>query len=239
MSNINIVSKFLFVHVPKTGGTSMTLSPWNKTNNLGYEGHITLQDFKDLDINIEKYFKWAFVRNPWDRLVSGYDSEVFLKDIFPTFKEYVKFAYDNKNIFKIKTYRWLKHHDNHGTEHLFKDKNLKIEPWKVPVVFLFPQSSFLTVDEKMQLDFIGRFEQLHQDWEKICNVAKQQAPPMYRLLYMNESNMLLHNMRNRKTDSYYHHSKMKEPYQTYYDADMVKMVEDLYEDDIVNFNYKF
>ena len=55
---------FVFVHVPKTAGMSMYAA-------LGVDrgfGHLRLSDHHDVD----GLFSFAFVRNPWDRLVSVY-----------------------------------------------------------------------------------------------------------------------------------------------------------------------
>jgi len=72
--------KFAFVHIPKTGGTSITLMlkpylgsgpthgrGWQKAYHK-YELHSPLMPFNHMG----NYFKFAFVRNPWDWLVSLY-----------------------------------------------------------------------------------------------------------------------------------------------------------------------
>lgn len=62
--------KAIFIHVPKTGGTSIKEALFN--SKCG--GHLTLDSYA-LIMSAEKlssYFKFCFVRNPWDRLVSSY-----------------------------------------------------------------------------------------------------------------------------------------------------------------------
>ena len=71
-----IVSKshrFVFAHVPKTGGIAMraALAPY-EDESLRLPAHDTLGDLAASHPETRGYFKFAFVRNPWDRLVSFY-----------------------------------------------------------------------------------------------------------------------------------------------------------------------
>jgi hypothetical protein len=64
----------IFVHIPKTAGVSICRSLFG--NLAG--GHTTIHTYQMIfDKNeFDNYFKFTFVRNPWDRLVSAYN---FLK----------------------------------------------------------------------------------------------------------------------------------------------------------------
>jgi hypothetical protein len=91
--------KFLFVHIPKTGGTSVEkalgitepenfcfyswdkgqfdflkkYSPLSSSNKLHYEPqHYTPSILKELIPGYHLYFKFAFVRNPYTRILSEY-----------------------------------------------------------------------------------------------------------------------------------------------------------------------
>lgn len=59
----------IFVHVPKSAGTSVALSMFGE---LPY--HYTASQYRVIfgRRTFNSYFKFAFVRNPWDRLYSAY-----------------------------------------------------------------------------------------------------------------------------------------------------------------------
>ena len=69
--------KFILVHIPRTGGKSMTqvFMPHGSEVIPGQpHRHMTCLEFRDLvgRKRWNSYFKFAFVRNPWDRWVSLY-----------------------------------------------------------------------------------------------------------------------------------------------------------------------
>tara|TARA_B100001989_G_scaffold113698_1_gene79762 strand:- start:3326 stop:3874 length:549 start_codon:yes stop_codon:yes gene_type:complete len=61
---INHELKFIFVHVPKTGGNSVK-------KILGIQGH-EHKKFSLCSKAYPDYFSFAFTRNPWDRFVSAF-----------------------------------------------------------------------------------------------------------------------------------------------------------------------
>ena len=90
--------RFIFVHIPKTGGTALTLaleaqrladdiiiggSPPSRFQKRAWRGvkthgrlwkHATLADITGLatEAEIASFFTLTLVRNPWDRMVSYY-----------------------------------------------------------------------------------------------------------------------------------------------------------------------
>ena len=84
---INHKYKFIFVHIPKCAGSTMEflgkkgllggkynkmISGWDERNKV-YLQHCTILQFKKLyNIDVESYFTFTFVRNPWDRAVSDF-----------------------------------------------------------------------------------------------------------------------------------------------------------------------
>ena len=75
---INHKHKFLFIHIPRTGGSSLE-SQFNYKENKEKNKHWTLSDWKKtLDPEIfDQYFKFTFIRNPWDSIISKYKCDWF------------------------------------------------------------------------------------------------------------------------------------------------------------------
>jgi len=73
--------KFLFIHIPRTGGSSIE-SQFNFKEAKEKNKHWTLSGWKKiLDPNIfDEYFKFSLVRNPWDFTVSKYKCPWFGSD---------------------------------------------------------------------------------------------------------------------------------------------------------------
>src|SRR4051812_39230730 len=63
----------IFVHIPKTAGNSV-----NRVFGIGWQDHKDLQRYHaELPAELfATYFKFAIVRNPWDRLLSDYNYQV-------------------------------------------------------------------------------------------------------------------------------------------------------------------
>jgi len=114
--------KFIHIHIPKTGGTSVSVAlgyPEGKTPDHR-RARVIKKGVKDWD----SYFKFTFVRNPWDLVVSDF------------------FARNGKD---------------------FKEFVLRIPKWDNQCYFILDSSG------KSLVDFIGRFENLHKDFDHICN----------------------------------------------------------------------
>ena len=159
--------KIAFVHVPKTAGTSVFNYFEFKKNVRSLHRcfcnytvsltHLTLHQMHDL-INIKNYYKFAFVRNPWDRLVSKFNFDLqqnkgSIKPFYHNgnFDDFIKNLSDNFNYI------------------------LQLKPTQFISCHFVPQTNFV-FSKKIKLDFLGRFENFDQDISKLAekfNIKKE------------------------------------------------------------------
>jgi hypothetical protein len=142
----------IFVHIPKCAGISVFKSLFG---NLSC-GHKSLARYRIMygPKEFQDYFKFTFVRNPWDRLVSAF---FFLKKggindsnkkwgeenlaRYPDFEAFVRQWVTRKNI---------------RSHHHFR-----------------PQSDFICLEKgRAGVDFIGYYENLATDFSLICRKLK-------------------------------------------------------------------
>jgi len=140
--------QYIFVHIPKCGGTSiekvlleqegiafpqgdLPLKNLDKSTGDKYllgggRQHMTIDKYHD-----PGYFKFAFVRNPWCRMVSEY-------------------------VWRTRIFNY--------PENSFRRFILE-PPASGPVNHLWPQLWFI----KDKMDFVGKIENLQQDFDLIMN----------------------------------------------------------------------
>lgn len=205
--------KFIFIHVPKVAGTSVTQSlevynsrPYHLRPYLmlpyyiGYfprissgffHFHVAAKNMKKKlpPVIFNNYFKFAFVRNPWDRMVSSF--------------------------------HYVRKHEEHRVYPYVKDKNFKeYLRWRLynnDVETLYTQSHFVMDEEGNQIvDYIGKFENLQENFDFICQkigIDQIELPVV---------NKTKHNA-----------------YRDYYDEETKYWIEDYFREDIKNFQYEF
>ena len=219
--------KCIFIHIPKTAGQSIEhfflnlhglswenraplLLRYNPDPLKGPESlaHLTAEEYTKLGhISSEKfknYFKFAFVRNPWARLVSEYRYRSCYKKY--TFKEFVLERLPKQDAYSDK-YRHI-----------------------------MPQYDFIhDRDGKIIVDFVGRFENLQEDFQ---TVLQKLSIPTARLPRMNVS--LSKDIEIIKKIKYLLFRKTytaQKHWKDYYDRDTAEIVRKIYSQDIKKFNY--
>ena len=140
--------KFIFVHIPKTAGSSITtaLKPYGRDNKLAAAStkHETLGElFARQRIAPGLYFKFGFVRNPWCRMVSFYFYLRGRAHKIPEINDVSDFTAFLRAL----------------------EKEMK---WLCQKHSVRPQSDFIFNDGKLIADFIGRYESLDQDFAAAC-----------------------------------------------------------------------
>lgn len=133
---------FVFVHINKTGGSSVALALGLPTQMhataLEMRQHLTREQW-------DSAFKFAFTRNPWDKVVSHYHYRVLTNQIglgnrATNFNEWVRRTYGEQ-------------------DPAFYDAPR----------FFMPQFGWIS-DEggEIIIDFIGRYETLADDFASVC-----------------------------------------------------------------------
>jgi hypothetical protein len=156
--------KYIFTHVPRTGGTSIehALRENSKPEPLCHKDkndfetylqtqHIRLHELLkrsgELGRDLSSYYKFTFVRNPWERILSFYhyhhlsDVTQHKKHPVMTFEQWCEDSIERRKRSTL------------GTSSLFC----------VPLGY---------ETQEIMVDFVGRFENLQQDFDHVCNHLK-------------------------------------------------------------------
>ena len=201
--------KLLFVHIPKTAGLSTHdyFGFENNTkklcgsvlNNSVDVRHLPLFAINEL-YDLTGYFKFCFIRNPWDRAVSSFKFCLLHPKRSPEKIE----LFEKTNNFQI----FLESIKRNW------DRIMNNRPSHYLCSHFHPQSYYIK-SNFLKMNFIGKFENYNKDIKTLgekFNIKKEIA-------HLN------------KTDH--------EPYRNLYNKNTIKIIEDLYKEDIENYNYKF
>lgn len=208
---------FLFVHIAKTGGTSVrrALTPYRRLHPYAFlqflnsrmshfTGHrlgckfprhariVAAEQMLPREF-FDRLYKFGFVRNPWDLQVSSYHH---LKRERPALLE----GHASFEAFL----RWKLNPERPYQYHL--DTSIEI------------QADYLKgVSGELVVNFVGRYERLQEDFDTVCSAVgiKPFALPH----------------RRKATD--------RSNYRQYYTAETQKMVADYFAEDIDRFGYSF
>ena len=157
--------KFVFIAVTKTASSSIRSAIYNfvdlRPTDFGEDvtPHIKSVDLKKKFIekgwDWDEYFKFAFVRNPWDRIVSQfkYKHGYIETHIVDQLKKG-----DGKYNFKhnLLNFRGF-------LDHLVMTNNEKKNLYLKQVDWIFDKN------KKNMVDFVGRFENLQEDFNIVCD----------------------------------------------------------------------
>jgi hypothetical protein len=205
----------IFVHIPRSGGTSIEetleiehtdykvenrdiMHGWIHSEDLKAYGfvspalqHLSVNDLRRIlpDEAFSNYFKFAIVRNPWDRMLSQYLFEGLFQQSTKERETRKEFSFDE-----------------------FDDYIRGLS------AFLMQEQYQFITDEKGEclVDFIGRFENLADDFQTIC---KRMGISERYLPHIN-------------TSKHTHYS-------AYYTEEIKQRVQELFAKDIEMFGYQF
>jgi len=201
--------KFIFVHIPKCAGSSIkdhffdnpNLN-WQRPNYEFLYGwcpkrkihlqHATAEQLLETGL-ISKdvwnsYFKFTFVRNPWDRAYSDYVWMMKDRNLKGSFNDYIH----KKGVYK----ECLSNSE---------DKAYRGD-------HLIPQTDFYATEGILSMDFVGKFETLSQDIELLSQKFKISHPFVshkkrntdrlqhYSLFYTNSKKRLVEKVYSKDID---------------------------------------
>jgi hypothetical protein len=201
---------FMFVHVPKTGGTSIEdrLGAGKNGFELGCQIDFDIHDILLTvwrympDKDFKRRFKFGFVRNPFDREVSNYfwhtQVNVTIKKEI-SFSDWVEWRYNEADNVPL---RWF---DTKAD--FYYNKGFA----KSPQIGYFVNSY-----GDIMADFIGRYETLAEDWSKVASRIGRNP------------NLPHHYKSTRDSD-----------YRRYYTDKLVDIVGKAHQLDLIAFNYDF
>ena len=145
--------KFIFIHIPKTGGTSIEKVFKKQIKNN--RKHLTFFQYEnELKSEIEKYFIFSVIRNPWDKLVSYWKyrqgkRHAPIDGKLTRFDDWLKFISS------------LNLDDLHG-----KTEKSNIPDFRMGLDLQF--NSLINKQNKINVNLV-RFENLQNDFNTICD----------------------------------------------------------------------
>ena len=202
---VSKTKKFIYIHINKCAG--MSVRNWlrgdleHSINRLGKD-HMSLQEvYNNLDINeFNSFYKFAIIRNPYDRLGSIYNYGRKRNHA----EHYSKFEESFENFILN-----LSEHKKRcsSNEELYQNMFSSITEW-------------LSVNGEIKVNIIIPFENLNENLkiiEKKLNLTNKSPLP-----HLNQGSEYLGGS-----------------YKKWYTPEMVRIVNDVYEDDIKNFKFEF
>ena len=215
---LSLKHNFLFVHIAKTGGTSVRDSlrplrlrdPWfvaqflcSRLSSLSghrlgikFPRHSKIIAAKEMlpAETFDNLFKFVFVRNPWDLQVSSFHhirrERPHLMSHIETFDEFIRWKLDPERPYQFHV-----------------DTSIEL------------QSDYVVdLHGKVLVDFMGRYENLHEDFEEACRRIGVRAPELQHK----------RQAKDRKKD-----------YRSYYTDEIAEAVAKHFARDIEIFGYTF
>ena len=213
---ISYKNKCIFIHIPKTGGTSLESLIWKKNEKVesnlwmgfideyhnkfqtgGLQHLLSSQVKKEVGEEIfNSYFKFTIIRNPYDKAVSQFEYLKKRKDL----RDYLGFKVGDSF--------------NKYLELIQKKKHVQWEP----------QSNFIFDDENNCIvDFMGRFESFNDDTKKIL----KQLGLEKKFFGLIDNNIPHLNKSSRREYKFYFEPQSKKTFESIYKRDL----------DLLNYNF--
>lgn len=181
MSILNMHSKVIFIHVPKTGGSSMEANDY-----ISGGGHQSIRFFRRFvelssrGLNYSDYFKFGFVRNPYDRFMSALTAHYMghgganQEDVSRN-NPLTKDGFLNATIYVGQNYATVWKEPPEGKYIHFVPQYMFLCIWK-------PEDLALSWLGRIEVDFVGKFENMENDWRQIESAIGVPHKPLKHIL---------------------------------------------------------
>ena len=210
--------KFIFFANPKTGSTSVSAAinkfsdisdtpytdPFNPISNGMFYSHILPTElekhFADCGWDWDAYFKFAFVRNPWDRQLSYF---CYMMSLAMGVSPMSRHKNQLSKEFQTPTPPWVKEGKGDSWQNIILDyaRKTKIAPGSNPPRILFEKEHFIEFTKKglwngpqtdwlcdslgNNLDYIGQMETMQEDFNLICDRIGIPRKTLSKMNYIN------------------------------------------------------
>jgi chondroitin 4-sulfotransferase 11 len=140
-------NRIIFIHIPKTAGNGIIQSLYNQ-KATGHDKIIKYKKFNSEKYDI--YYKFGFVRNPWDRFVSAFH---YLKQGGISIND-IEFA--QKYLSNIKDF----------TDFVYKLEEQSFRRLILKWIHFTPQYEFICdSDSNIAVNYLGKYETIDSDFE--------------------------------------------------------------------------
>lgn len=206
----------IFIHIPKTGGMSCLhfLSYYKSiTHTTIKEDLVTLAE---KDKNLQDFFSFTIVRNPWDRMVSNYffhrnrdhnDKRLHKKIEKSELKKWINDHIKENKFWRNITFKdWLKYFD--------ENERLDLVSIYDPIIKM-NYLDYIGIDGKVSVDYVINLSNISNEISVIKDISG--------------------------TPNHYPHKNKSdhEDYRSYYDSKSTEIVANAFKKDIEAFNFKF
>tara|TARA_R100000008_G_C3504305_1_gene125322 strand:- start:49 stop:717 length:669 start_codon:yes stop_codon:yes gene_type:complete len=174
------------------------------------------------DEKLDDYFKFAFVRNPYDRLVSAFN-HIIMEETLTKLYKYWPIIKPNDVLqpTNIEFYQLFMLFS------LFTKRGLQSYNINDDSVHWMPQNNHVEMDGYQIVDFVGKYENLEVDWKYVANkIGVSEELP-----FLGASNTSKESSKTREEQQNLHWSDF------YMDLDTIKDVSKFYRRDIDIFQY--
>jgi len=181
--------KFVFIHIPKTGGTTLADTlPGADHNAMNFpHWHVNAKYISNNIENYSDYFSFAFVRNPWDRLYSIYRYNRAYEAYYRKLPQYL--THGINYFFECDFKTWLL--EKKTWWHFDKSKDC------LPTQIDLQSNYLIDINNNNITSYIGKYEKISNEYTQICdklgvdvkilgNLSKSSRLKDFRKAYDNE-----------------------------------------------------